>query len=141
MQVSERMVLAQKAYILFYIRKQPENGHAGPAAPAAQQRPSTAPPVQRTASLAQEDPLKPDLTSAGEIVMPLLRILPIDALQGDLAQRQCTLSSGGVDQGVKRLQFLLSERASALVWGHVTSASILLCSNSLQPCMRAPTLP
>ena len=32
-QVSERMVLSQKAYILFYIRK-PTNGHAVPAEPA-----------------------------------------------------------------------------------------------------------
>ena len=60
------MVLAQKAYILFYIRKQPANGHAEPAAPGAQQRPSTAPPVQRTASLAWEDSLKPSDSSAGE---------------------------------------------------------------------------
>ena len=71
MQVSERMVLAQKAYILFYIRKQPENGHAGPAAPAAQQRPSTAPPAQRTASLAREDSLKPASAPAGEDCMPV----------------------------------------------------------------------
>jgi len=64
--VSERMVLAQKAYILFYIRKQPANGHPEPAAPGAQQRPSTAPLVQRTASLAWEDSLKPSDSSAGE---------------------------------------------------------------------------
>ena len=63
-QVSERMVLAQKAYILFYIKKQPENGHAVPA--ALPERPSTAPPVQRTASLGGEDSLKPTNSSSGE---------------------------------------------------------------------------
>ena len=58
------MVMSQKAYILFYIRKQPENGHAGPAVPS---RPSTAPPVsQRTASLAREDSLKATLSTSGE---------------------------------------------------------------------------
>ena len=57
--------MSQKAYILFYIRKQPENGRAGPAVPS---RPSTAPPaLQRTTSLAKEDSLKATLSSAGEI--------------------------------------------------------------------------
>ena len=32
-QVSERVVLAQKAYILFYIKNPPTNGHAAPAEP------------------------------------------------------------------------------------------------------------
>ena len=58
------MVMSQKAYILFYIRKQPEDGHAGPAVPS---RPSTAPPAsQRTASLAREDSIKATLSSSGE---------------------------------------------------------------------------
>lgn len=64
-QVSERMVLAQKAYILFYIKKQPENGHAVPA--ALPERPSTAPPVQHTPSLGGEDSLKPTNSSSGEL--------------------------------------------------------------------------
>lgn len=66
MQVSERMVLAQKAYILFYIRKPPANRHAGPAGPAAQQRPSTAPPAQGAVSLAPEESPKSTLSSPGE---------------------------------------------------------------------------
>ncbi|CAK0758926.1 hypothetical protein CVIRNUC_002658 [Coccomyxa viridis] len=81
-QVSERMVMSQKAYILFYIRKQPENGHAGPAVPS---RPSTAPPAsQRTASLAREDSLKATLSTSGS---------PLHACNG-VSERQKVLSAG-----------------------------------------------
>ena len=102
MQVSERMVLAQKAYILFYIRKQPENGRAAPAAPAAQQRPSTAPPAQRTASLAREDSLQPNVASAGELDRCAQTGQGMDALQeGEFALRQCvhSLAWGSVGRG------------------------------------------
>ena len=66
-QVSERMVLAQKAYILFYIKKQPENGHAAPA--ALPERHSAAPPLRRAASLVGEDSLKPTNSSSGEFLV------------------------------------------------------------------------
>lgn len=48
-QVSERVVLAQKAYILFYIKNPPTNGHAAPAEPlsprAAHHQPAQPPAV------------------------------------------------------------------------------------------------
>ena len=66
-QVSERMVLAQKAYILFYIKKQPENGHAAPA--ALPERHSTAPLLHRTASLVGEDSLKPTRGAVGGLLV------------------------------------------------------------------------
>jgi len=48
-QVSERVVLAQKAYILFYIKNPPTNGHAAPAEPLS---PRAAQPATATAAAA-----------------------------------------------------------------------------------------
>lgn len=56
-QVSERVVLAQKAYILFYIRAPPTNGHAARAPHAAHAaRPATAPPLPRPSAARQQAP-------------------------------------------------------------------------------------
>jgi hypothetical protein len=74
-QVSERMVLAQKAYILFYIKKQPENGHTVPA--ALLEWPSTAPPMQRRLSLGREDSLKPTHSCSGELLQSHFTLAPV----------------------------------------------------------------
>ncbi len=54
-QVSERVVLAQKAYILFYIKNPPTNGHAAPAEPLSP-RAAHHQPAQSAAAAAVQKP-------------------------------------------------------------------------------------
>ncbi len=54
-QVSERVVLAQKAYILFYIKNPPTNGHAVPAEPLSP-RAAHHEPAQPAAAAAAQKP-------------------------------------------------------------------------------------